>query len=101
MVVTRSQDGEVVALAGGREPLAAGFNRALDAIRPIGSLIKPAIYLTALSHPLDYTLITPLEDRPVRLQSGGLKVGEILSRGISDPDHDCFQIVDSNRIAHG
>jgi penicillin-binding protein 1B len=71
VVVTRSQDGEVVALAGGREPLAAGFNRALDAVRPIGSLIKPAIYLTALSHPLDYTLITPLEDRPLRLQSDG------------------------------
>jgi penicillin-binding protein 1B len=71
VVMTRSQDGEVVALAGGREPLAAGFNRALDAVRPIGSLIKPAIYLTALSHPLDYTLITPLEDRPLRQQSDG------------------------------
>jgi penicillin-binding protein 1B len=71
IVVTRSQDGEVVALAGGREPLAAGFNRALDAVRPIGSLIKPAIYLTALSHPPAYTLATPLDDRPLRLQSDG------------------------------
>lgn len=71
VVVTRSQDGEVVALVGGRDPRAAGFNRALDAIRPIGSLIKPAIYLTALSHPTDYTLVTPLEDRPLRLQSNG------------------------------
>jgi penicillin-binding protein 1B len=71
MVVTRSQDGEVVALTGGRDPLATGFNRALDAVRPIGSLIKPAIYLTALSRPPDYTLVTPLEDQPLRLQSNG------------------------------
>ncbi|MGH8624114.1 MAG: penicillin-binding protein 1B [Gammaproteobacteria bacterium] len=71
VVVTRSQLGEVVALAGGRDPLAGGFNRALDAVRPIGSLIKPAIYLTALSRPADYTLVTSLDDRPLRLQSDG------------------------------
>lgn len=71
VVVTRSQDGEVVALVGGRDALAGGFNRALDALRPIGSLIKPAIYLEALSHPTDYTLITRLEDRPLRLPSNG------------------------------
>ncbi|MGH8642973.1 MAG: penicillin-binding transpeptidase domain-containing protein [Gammaproteobacteria bacterium] len=71
VAVTRSQLGEVVALAGGRDPLAGGFNRALDAVRPIGSLIKPAIYLTALSRPLDYTLVTSLNDRPLRLPSDG------------------------------
>ncbi|MCI0356165.1 MAG: penicillin-binding protein 1B, partial [Acidobacteria bacterium] len=71
VVVTRSQIGEVVALAGGRDPVAGDFNRALDAVRPIGSLIKPAIYLTALSRPPDYTLATSLDDRPLRLQSDG------------------------------
>ena len=34
--------GEVLALVGGREARYAGFNRALDAVRPVGSLIKPA-----------------------------------------------------------
>jgi penicillin-binding protein 1B len=71
VLLTRSQVGEVVAVAGGRSALMAGFNRALDAVRPIGSLIKPAIYLTALSQPQDYTLGTLLEDKPLSLQSGG------------------------------
>ena len=30
----------------------------------------------------------------IRLQSGGLKVGELLSRGTSDPAHDCLQLID-------
>jgi penicillin-binding protein 1B len=71
IVVTRSQVGEVVALAGGRSPLAASFNRALDAVRPIGSMIKPAIYLTALTQPQRYTLITRLDDKPLSVKSGG------------------------------
>ena len=41
--------GEVVALVGGRDPDFAGFNRALDASRPIGSLIKPFVYLVHCS----------------------------------------------------
>jgi penicillin-binding protein 1B len=71
VLLTRSQVGEVVAVAGGRFPLTAGFNRALDAVRPIGSLIKPAVYLTALSQPQDYTLGTLLDDTPLSLKSGG------------------------------
>jgi penicillin-binding protein 1B len=71
VVVTRTQVGEVVAVAGGRAPLAASFNRALEALRPIGSLIKPAIYLTALSPPHAYTLATLLDDKPLSLKSGG------------------------------
>ncbi len=61
-IVTRKENGEIVALVGGKNALEPGFNRAIDALRPIGSLIKPAIYLTALSHPEQYTLNTPLED---------------------------------------
>ncbi|QQD19421.1 penicillin-binding protein 1B [Spongiibacter nanhainus] len=65
MVVTRVNSGDVVAVIGGREPRYAGFNRALDALRPIGSLAKPAVYLTALSRPRDYTLMTPLRDESI------------------------------------
>lgn len=67
LVVTSKGSGEVLAIVGGRDPHFAGFNRALDAHRQIGSLVKPAIYLTALSHPDRYTLITHILDEPVTL----------------------------------
>ena len=61
-VVTTIQGGEVLALAGDRQPKFAGFNRALFAKRQVGSLIKPAVYLTALEQPENYTLATLLDD---------------------------------------
>ena len=70
-VVTSVAQGEVLALVGGRERGFAGFNRALDAVRPIGSLIKPVIYLTALAQPERYSLVTTLADKPVSLRAGG------------------------------
>ena len=45
-----------------------GFNRALDARRQIGSVIKPLVYLSALEHADDYNLITPVMDEPVSLR---------------------------------
>ena len=71
VVITDSQTGEVEALVGGRDPRFRGFNRALDAARPVGSLLKPAIYLTALADPAHYTLITPLDDSPFVWKSRG------------------------------
>ncbi|MHB8426281.1 MAG: penicillin-binding protein 1B [Acidiferrobacterales bacterium] len=68
VVVTNSQTGEVQAIVGGRDPRFEGFNRALDAFRPVGSLIKPAIYLTALEQPTTYTLATLLEDTPLTVR---------------------------------
>ncbi len=61
-IVTRRDSGEIVALAGARDATDTGFNRALDAVRPIGSLIKPVVYLTALEYPDRYTIITPVAD---------------------------------------
>jgi len=48
MVITDPQTGEVISVIGGRETRYQGFNRALDTTRPIGSLVKPAVYLTSL-----------------------------------------------------
>ena len=48
VIVTTPQTGEVVAIVGGRRASFDGFNRALDAKRPIGSLAKPLVYLAAL-----------------------------------------------------
>ena len=64
VLVTSPESGEVQALIGSRQPRFAGFNRALDAVRPIGSLIKPAVYLTALERPSQYTLTSWLIDTP-------------------------------------
>lgn len=64
MVVAATETGEVEALIGARNPRYFGFNRALDANRPVGSLAKPAVYLAALRSQ-QYTLITPLDDAPV------------------------------------
>src|SRR3954465_15094689 len=71
IVVTDSQSGEVQALVGSRNARYRGYNRALDAARPVGSLLKPAIYLTALSDSSRYTLITPVDDGPFVWKSRG------------------------------
>ena len=71
VVVTDPQSGEVQALVGGRDPRFRGYNRAVDAVRPVGSLLKPAIYLTALSDPARYTLLTPIDDGPFVWKSRG------------------------------
>ena len=65
IVVTSNQGGEVLALAGDRNPKFAGFNRALDAVRQVGSVIKPAVYLAALEQPSRYTLASLLDDGPL------------------------------------
>jgi penicillin-binding protein 1B len=68
LVLTDAETGEVLALVGDRNPRYAGFNRALDAVRPIGSLVKPAVYLSALADSGHYHLMSELEDKPVRLK---------------------------------
>jgi len=66
-MVTDAGSGAVRALVGGREFRASGFNRALDSHRHIGSLIKPAVYLTALQQPELYRLNSTLEDSAITI----------------------------------
>ena len=67
-IVVSVEGGEVLSVVGDRNPRFAGFNRAIDAMRPIGSLIKPAVYLTALQQPESYSLATMLDDGPLSLK---------------------------------
>ncbi|MFT5063824.1 MAG: penicillin-binding protein 1B [Gammaproteobacteria bacterium] len=64
-VVTTVDGGEVLALVGGREPRLRGFNRAIDMQRPVGSLVKPAVYLAALRQPERFNLATLVDDTPL------------------------------------
>jgi len=72
-VVTSVDGGDVLALVAGREVRYAGFNRALDSRRSIGSLAKPFVYLTALMHPDRFGVSSMLPDEPVEVKAAGAK----------------------------
>jgi penicillin-binding protein 1B len=76
VIVADVQSGEVQALVGGRDPRYPGFNRAVDLARPVGSLMKPAVYLTALARPEEYTLVSWLDDEPLTWREPGRPVWE-------------------------
>lgn len=66
VVVVEPRLGDVQALVGGRARVGSGFNRALEARRQIGSLIKPIVYLTALQSG-DWHLGSLIEDAPLSI----------------------------------
>ena len=69
-VVTSPQSGDVIAIVGGRDVGYDGFDRALDAHRSMGSLVKPFIYLTALESGR-YNATTVVQDAPVDVKLTG------------------------------
>jgi penicillin-binding protein 1B len=75
MVVASTESGEVEAVVGDRNPRYFGFNRALDAKRSIGSLAKPAVYLTALRGD-QYNFVTPIDDGPIKVAGANGQVWE-------------------------
>ena len=71
MVVADYHSGEVRAIVGGIQTQYAGFNRALMAKRQIGSLVKPPVYLSALTHPEQFRLNTPIDNQPITITTKG------------------------------
>jgi len=67
VVVSRRDSAEILAIVGGKNSQEGDFNRAMNARRPIGSLIKPAIYLTAFEQ--GYSLSSLLKDRSFAAKS--------------------------------
>ncbi|MES0328114.1 MAG: penicillin-binding protein 1B [Gammaproteobacteria bacterium] len=66
-IVVSPNNGEILAMVGDRQPDYPGFNRSLDIQRHIGSLIKPAIYLSALKQSSKYTLASLVDDSRLRV----------------------------------
>ena len=64
VIVSNTATGEISAVVGGRRAGFQGFNRALNARRPVGSLMKPAVYLTAFESGT-YNLATIVDDAPL------------------------------------
>lgn len=64
VVVTAPSSGDVIAIVGGRNVGYDGFDRALDAHRSMGSLVKPFIYLSALESGR-YNAATVVQDATV------------------------------------
>lgn len=66
-LVTRPDNAEILAMVSDAAPRYAGFNRVLDAQRPVGSVIKPAVFLAALND--DYELNSVLKDQPMKVNA--------------------------------
>lgn len=67
VVIVDSVNSDVLAVVGSKTPRVSGFNRALDAKRPIGSLVKPAVYLTAFEN--NYHLLSLISDEPLSIDT--------------------------------
>jgi penicillin-binding protein 1B len=70
LVVTDVHTGQVVAVVGGREFARPGFNRAVEAKRPVGSLLKPFVYMLALAQPGQWSLASWVDDSKVTVNLG-------------------------------
>src|SRR5690606_22987836 len=93
VVVTDVHAGEVLAVVGGRQFDTHGFNRAVEAKRPVGSLLKPYVYLLALAQPQRWSLASFVEDTPVTVQ---LSRGRRWSPDNSDNrSHGTVRLVDA------
>src|SRR5690625_3149650 len=86
LVLTDVHNGEVLAVVGNRDPLQHGFNRAIEAKRPVGSLLKPFVYLLALAMPGEWSLASPIDDSPVT---------------VTLPNGQSWTPVNANRRSHG
>lgn len=63
VLVSHPENGELIAAVGSVSDF-TGFNRAVDAKRQVGSLLKPVIFLTALESGR-YNWATAIEDSPI------------------------------------
>ncbi|WP_305806453.1 penicillin-binding protein 1B [Stenotrophomonas sp. YIM B06876] len=93
LVLTDVHNGDVLAVVGSRNVAEPGFNRALEAQRPVGSLLKPFVYLLALAQPDRFSLASWVDDSPVTVQ---LSRGKRWTPGNSDNrSHGTVRLIDA------
>lgn len=98
LIVTDVHNGEVVAVVGSRSFDEHGFNRAVEAQRPVGSLLKPFVYLLALAQPGKYSLATWVDDSPVTVALGK---GKNWNPGNSDGrSHGSVHLIDALAMSY-
>lgn len=98
LVVTDVHNGEVVAVVGSREFTEHGFNRAVEAQRPVGSLLKPFVYLLALAQPNEFSLASWVDDSPVTVKLGR---GRNWNPGNSDGrSHGLVRMIDALAMSY-
>lgn len=68
VIVSDIQSGDILAMVGDRQANFVGFNRAIDAYRQTGSVIKPFVYLTALQATEKFNLLSQINDEPFSLE---------------------------------
>jgi len=71
VLIAHPENGELIAAVGSTQDF-TGFNRALDAKRQVGSLLKPVIYLSAMESGR-YNWASQIEDAPISVPVDGGK----------------------------
>lgn len=71
VTIANPENGELLAVVGGTGSAFTGFNRAMDAKRQVGSILKPVVYLNALQSQR-YSVISPISDAPVSITGMGM-----------------------------
>ncbi|MGB0495101.1 MAG: penicillin-binding protein 1B [Kangiellaceae bacterium] len=67
LMLANFDKGEILAVVGDKNPNYIGFNRAVDAYRQTGSIIKPLVYLTALKQANKFNLASLISDKEITL----------------------------------
>ncbi len=70
IVVLQPQTGYILALVGGKNYIKSQFNRATQAKRQVGSILKPMVYLSAIQS-RKYTTMSLIENTPLSLTVKG------------------------------
>ncbi len=112
VVISDRETGAVRALLGDRNSRYAGFNRALNSSRSIGSMVKPAVFLTGYEQ--GYGLHSILDDEPLKIEMkkgehwqprnydrefrGMVPAGEALSRSLNVPTVNLGMDVGLDRV---